>query len=314
MIISASRRTDIPSYYSDWFFNRLAEGFVYVRNPMNIHRVGKISLNKDVVDGIVFWTKNPAPMIPRLKELKEYSFYFQFTLNAYQNDVEVNIPPKNDVIIPTFQKLSDQIGPERVVWRYDPIFISEKYSLDYHISYFQKLAKRLSGYSKKCTISFIDYYRNTANNIKGLGISGPSDLEIKNLASSLSQIAFSFGFSMDTCAEKVELDDYGITHARCIDDKLLEKISGNYLKIPKDKSQRLECGCISSIDIGMYNTCKNCCKYCYANHSQKTVHENANNHDKFSPLISGLLRPDDIVSERKTVSNRISAQKNLLDY
>ena len=124
MIISASRRTDIPTYYSDWFFNRIKEGFVFVRNPMNAHQISRIDLRPDVVDGIVFWTKNPLPMLDRLDLLKEYTYYFQFTLTSYGEDVESNIPSKSNVIIPSFQRLSDKLGPERVIWRYDPIFLS----------------------------------------------------------------------------------------------------------------------------------------------------------------------------------------------
>ena len=140
MIISASRRTDIPTYYSDWFFNRIKEGFVFVRNPMNAHQISRIDLRPDVVDGIVFWTKNPLPMLDRLDLLKEYTYYFQFTLTSYGEDVESNIPSKSNVIIPSFQRLSDKLGPERVIWRYDPIFLSQKYSIDYHIHYFEMLA------------------------------------------------------------------------------------------------------------------------------------------------------------------------------
>ena len=128
MIISASRRTDIPSFYSEWLFNRLKEGYVCVRNPMNIHQISQISLSPDVVDGIVFWTKNPTPMLERIHELDNYTYYFQFTLNSYGKDIEKNVPSKNDVIIPTFKKLSSIIGKERIVWRYDPILINEHYT------------------------------------------------------------------------------------------------------------------------------------------------------------------------------------------
>ena len=170
MIISASRRTDIPTYYSTWFFNRLQEGYVLVRNPLNIHQVSKISLDPDVIDGIVFWTKNPIPMLDKLDRLKDYVYYFQFTLTSYGKDVETGIPSKKAVIIPAFQRLSDAIGPDRVIWRYDPIFLSETYSADYHIRFFEELAKKLSPYTKKCTISFIDMYRKTQKNVAGLSM------------------------------------------------------------------------------------------------------------------------------------------------
>ena len=131
MIISASRRTDIPSYYSEWFMNRIKEGFLYVRTPMNVHQVSKISLSPDVVDGIVFWTKNPAPMMDKLDLLSDYAYYFQFTVNSYARDIEPNIPNKNDTIIPLFKKLSNRIGKDRVIWRYDPILLTEKYTIEY---------------------------------------------------------------------------------------------------------------------------------------------------------------------------------------
>ena len=170
MIISASRRTDIPTYYCEWLFNRIKEGFVYVRNPMNVHQISKISLSPDVVDGIVFWTKNPVPMLDKLDELQDYAYYFQFTVNSYGKDIEANIPSKNDVIVPAFRELSRKIGAEKVIWRYDPIMLTSKYTIDYHVNYFNELAKRLSGYTHKCVISFVDFYRNTQTHLKDLDI------------------------------------------------------------------------------------------------------------------------------------------------
>lgn len=170
MIISASRRTDIPTYYSEWLFNRLREEYVLVRNPMNTHQIGKVSLSPDVVDGLVLWTKNPIPMLGRLSELEKYNFYFQFTLNAYGKDVEPNVPSKNDLIIPAFMELSKKIGRDRVVWRYDPIFLNEYYTMEYHKKYFKKLVSMLSDYTEKCTVSFIDLYQNTARNVQPLHI------------------------------------------------------------------------------------------------------------------------------------------------
>lgn len=298
MIISASRRTDIPTYYSEWFYNRIKEKYVLVRNPMNIHQVSKINLSPDVVDGIVFWTKNPAPMMDRLNELEEYNYYFQFTLNSYGKEVEPNIPFKNDILLSTFQRLSDKIGVDKVVWRYDPIFLNKNYTIDYHIEYFEKLAMRLKDYTCKCTISFIDLYRNTARNVKGLELSEMTFSDKRRLAQELSKIALGYGLKIDTCAEDINLEEFNITHARCIDDKRIEKIAGFSLNIEKDKNQRLECGCVASIDIGMYNTCRNGCKYCYANYSSNTVNSNFKSHDPNSQLISGQLSDDDVVNDR----------------
>lgn len=298
MIISASRRTDIPTYYSDWFLNRIKEGFVLVRNPMSIHQISKISLSPDVVDGIVFWTKNPLPMLDKLDLLKDYSYYFQFTITPYGKDVEPNIPSKPDVIIPAFQKLSNLIGAEKVVWRYDPIMLNAKYTLEYHVQAFEKIASQLSQYTQKCTISFVDYYRNTTNNVKELSPSEFPENKIIELSKMLSDIAHSYNLKMDTCAEAIELQQFGIEHARCIDDRLFEKILGCPLRVDKDKNQRLECGCISSIDIGMYNTCKNGCRYCYANFSDTTVKKNTEKHNPSSPLLFGEVGDDDHVKER----------------
>ena len=298
MIISASRRTDIPSYYLEWFFNRIKEGYVCVRNPMNIHQVGKISLSPDVVDGIVFWTKNPTPMLSRLDEISQYNYYFQFTVNSYNTDIETNVPSKNDVIIPTFQRLSKQIGKDRVIWRYDPILLNEKYTLDYHLTYFKMMADKLADYTEKCTISFIDIYRNIQKNMSSLQICSPSTEQQEEIIAKFVGIANEYGIYIDTCAEKVDFDKYGVKHAHCIDRERLERIGKYKLDVDKDKNQRDECGCVSSIDIGSYNTCKNGCLYCYANFSQKSVVANHSKHNPNSPLLYGDIESDDVVKER----------------
>ena len=304
MIISASRRTDIPTYYSDWFFNRIKEGFVYVRNPMNIHQISKISLSPAVVDGIVFWTKNPIPMMNRLDELENYMYYFQFTVTAYGNDVETNIPSKNDVIIPSFKKLSEKLGSNRVIWRYDPIMLTRKYTIEYHIKYFEKIAERLSGYTQKCIISFVDLYRNTQSHTKDLGIIPFKENDMIELAKKLSSIAKKYNIELETCSEKIDLEQFGISHGHCIDRILFEKLLNCKMNISKDKNQREECGCMASIDIGAYNTCKNGCKYCYANYSDKGVQNNFAAHNPLSPLLFGEINDDDKIIERKAKSCR----------
>ena len=302
MIISASRRTDIPTYYSEWFINRIKEGYVLVRNPMNAHQISKISLDPDIVDGIVFWTKNPIPMLDKLDRLQDYTYYFQFTLNSYGQDVEAHVPSKQNAIVPAFKKLSDQIGPDRVIWRYDPIFLNDKYTPEYHLRYFEQLAKILHSYTKKCTFSFIDMYRNTEKNVKGLDIHPFPVEQQRYIAKNLADIAHSYGLQIDTCAEGIDLEQYGIQHARCIDDRLLSKLLGCPLKVGKDKNQRLECGCIESIDIGTYNTCRNGCLYCYANYSQKSVQTNSQKHNPNSPLLFGEVGEGDRITERKVSS------------
>lgn len=310
MIISASRRTDIPSYYADWFYNRVKEGFVCVRNPMNFHQVSRISLSPDVVDGIVFWTKNPTPMLERLHELEEFTYYFQFTLNSYGTDIETNVPSKNDVVIPAFQQLSSQIGKERVVWRYDPILFTEKYTIDYHTKYFRLLADKLSNYTEKCTVSFLDFYKNTQRNIASLGIMPPSQDQVDEIMGIFSMIAREHGIYIDTCAEEVNLLKFGISHARCIDKERFERIGHFQMNVEKDKNQRAICGCMASIDIGAYNTCRNGCRYCYANFSPKTVQNNSSQHDPQSPLLFGTIAEDDTVRERQ-VNSCIDCQATL---
>lgn len=302
MIISASRRTDIPTYYSEWFFNRVKDGYVCVRNPMNIHQISKISLSPEVVDGIVFWTKNPIPMMPYLDKLNDYAYYFQFTVNSYGKDIELNVPNKNDIIIPAFRELSNRIGADRVIWRYDPILLTEKYTIDYHVNYFNELAKRLSGYTDKCIISFLDLYRNTQTHLKELNILPLGDKQMFELAERLVEIANKNNLIVESCAEKINLEKFGIQHGHCIDCSLFEKILNCKMNLSKDKNQRPECGCMESIDIGAYNTCKNGCRYCYANFSDKTVVKNTSVHNPYSPLIFGEIMSDDKIIERKMVS------------
>ena len=313
MIISASRRTDIPAYYSEWFVNRIHDGFVYVRNPMNIHQISKISLSRDVVDAIVFWTKNPVPMMDKIDEFKEYPYYFQFTLTSYGKDIETGLPSKNQVLIPAFCDLSKKIGRERIVWRYDPIFINDTYTVEYHKKYFKTLASKLGKYTEKCTVSFLDLYRNTERNIRPLGIRVPTEDERMEIMKSFVETAQEYGFYIDTCAEEVDLSELGITHARCIDQERIERIGKIHLDVKKDSNQRDVCGCVASIDIGTYNTCKNGCAYCYANYSKVTVENQTQNHDPSSPLLFGRVGSDDVIKERK-MKSLIQNQMSLFDF
>ncbi len=287
MILSASRRTDIPAYYSDWFFNRVREGYALVRNPMNAKQIRRIDLRPEAVDGIVFWTKNPAPMLTELSRLEGYVYYFQFTLNAYGREVEKGIPSKEDVVIPAFQRLSDRIGPDRVIWRYDPIFLNAQYSVEAHIRNFENLARHLSPYTRKCVISFMDLYRKTEKNMADFDIQQMTAQTQRNLAKRLAEIAQAHGLKLETCAEQMDLEQYGVGHARCIDDRLLEKLLRRPLKVRKDRNQRRECGCVESVDIGAYNTCRGGCRYCYANSSAKAVHANLERHNARSPILIG---------------------------
>ena len=311
MILSASRRTDIPTFYSDWFFNRIKEGFVLVRNPMNYRQISRIKITPDVVDGIVFWTKNPTPMINRLDELQEYMYYFQFTVTPYGKDIEPNLPNKNTETISAFRALSNNIGSDRIIWRYDPILINARYTIDYHIRAFRKIAEELNKHTKRVTISFIDIdYKGLKSNIKELNLVDLTEKMQRELASALAPIAHEYDLIIDTCAEKINLNKLGIEHARCIDDRLLSNLLSSKLDVQKDKNQRLECGCISSIDIGMYNTCMSGCLYCYANYSKNTVVSNHAKHNPLSPLLFGEVGTKDKITERIVKTHRNSQLKN----
>ena len=301
MILSVSRRTDIPAFYSEWFYNRLKEGFVYVRNPMNIHQVSKVVLLPEVIDCIVFWSKNPRPMIGRFGELKDYMYYFQYTINAYDQRMEMSVPRKEG-IINTFKELSDKIGPKRVIWRYDPILLTEKMNTDYHVKYFEEIAKRLKGFTNTCVISFVDLYKKTQSNLKDTQARELSQHEMVELAREMCQIAMGYGMMVQTCAEAIELESVGIKHGKCIDSVLIEDLLGVKLVVGKDPNQRKECGCVQSIDIGEYNTCAHGCKYCYANFKDSVVTRNRMAHDPESPLLIGHLEPEDKVTERKLFS------------
>ncbi len=302
MILSVSRRTDIPNYYSEWFYNRIRDGFVYARNPMNAHQVSKISLSPEVVDCIVFWTKNPKPMMDRLDELSAYNYYFQFTLTGYGKDMESNIPHKKEVMIPIFQELSRKVGSNKVIWRYDPIIFTSKYTSEYHLKAFEQIARAIKGYTKKCVISFVDTYAKNKKNMQTHGAYEVSDAVLIDFSTEISRIAKENDIIVASCAESIDLSKCNIEHNCCIDKTLIESIIGCRLNVGKDKNQRAECGCVESVEIGTYNTCKNGCKYCYANYSPESVIKNCQNYDLNSPLLCGAISDDDVITERKVRS------------
>ena len=222
MILSASRRTDIPNYYMDWFLHRIREGYVDVRNPINPHQISRISLSPSVVDCIVFWTKNPENMLPHLGELAAYPYYVQFTLTSYGRDIEPNLPDKKDRLIPTFQALSSKIGKERVVWRYDPIFLNQRYTVSYHLAAFSEIAKCLRGYTERVVISFIDLYAKTKRNTAGLFLSPPEGDTLFYMTGQMAQIAAENGMAIESCAESCDLQAVGVQHGSCIDPHLMQ--------------------------------------------------------------------------------------------
>lgn len=303
MIISASRRTDIPAFFSDWFYNRITEGYLLVRNPMNQHQISRINLSPKVVDCIVFWSKDPSRLIDRLHILRDYSFYFQYTLTGYGQRLEPNVPSSNESIA-IFDALSQTIGKDRIIWRYDPIILSETFNIEYHATRFEEIARQLSGRTRRCVISFVDMYKKSKRNMASVPVIEILAEQMIEVATTLHAIASKHDMELTSCAEAVDLARYGINHGKCIDDKLIEEISGFALDVEKDPTQRAECGCVASVDIGSYNTCAHECLYCYANYNHNWVHRNYAAHDPRSPLLFGVVRPEDKIYERQTVSCR----------
>ncbi len=311
MIISASRRTDIPAFYTEWFMNRIREGYVITRNPNN-HQPIRIILSPDIVDCIVFWTKNPIPMIERLDELKDYCYYFLFTLTGYGRDVEAHIPDKKKVMIPTFQRLSDKIGHERVIWRYDPILISDRYSVEYHLKAFEEIASSLRGYTEKCVFSFVDSYTKNMKAMQSLGVRDLSHDEMRDIAIQLRDIAASNNMIIASCAEEIDLDALSIAHNSCVDKALIERITGGKIKdikkYTKDPGQRPECKCITSKEIGVFNTCGNGCVYCYANFAPDSVKKNMAKYDPESPILCDVISDGEEVKDASDMKSWVDKE------
>ena len=302
-VISASRRTDIPAFYSDWFMNRIRRGVVAVPNPNNADQISWQSLRPETVEAIVFWTKDARPLLKHLAELDErrYRYYFQYTLNRYPDWLEPHTPHGAEAI-DAFLETSDLVGPDRVVWRYDPIFFLPGLDEKWHIEQHAHLAEELDGRTKRCVISFLDVFRKTKGNLGRACADGnlgsyksfPSDM--RAFGDALSGNARRRGMQVTTCAEPdgvVGSLGEGVTRGKCIDEQLLAKI-GVSVPDKKDKGQREACGCISSREIGMYDSCQHGCAYCYATVSTDVARENIRKrHDRDSASLLGLISDDD---------------------
>lgn len=298
MIVSVSRRTDIPQHYAAWFFQRLAAGEALVRNPMNPRQVSRLRLGPDTVDGWVFWSKYPAPMLPHLDALAGYPYYFQFTLTGYGQDLEPGVPDKDGQVVPLFLELSQRLGPERVLWRYDPVLLSPTYTVDFHRRRFEQLARRLADATCHCTLSFVDAYPSILKTLRRLDLRAPDAQEQQTLAGHFASVAQAYGLTLSTCAEAVDLAHLGIGHGACVDAARLARIAGWPLAAPKDLNQRGACGCTQSVDLGAYNTCANGCAYCYASYRPASITAQIARHDPASPLLVGHLEPGDTVRDR----------------
>lgn len=276
MIISASRRTDIPCYFSGWLLHRVRAGEVRVRNPFNAAQVRTVSLRRADVDAFVFWTKDPAPMTDVLAQLDAmgYPSYFQYTMTPYGPDIEPGLRPKPE-IERTLVQLSRAIGKERVLWRYDPILLTGAWTPDRHESAFARLCDAFAGYTPSVTISFVDAYKK----LKTPLVHPLSEGEMLDLARRLSAIASAHGLRINACCEPLDLTPFGIGRAACIDALRVSSLCGYNVAAKPDTGQRPGCNCARSVDIGVYNTCRNGCTYCYANHSPASITRNLARHD-----------------------------------
>lgn len=276
MIISASRRTDIPAFFGEWFSNRIKEGYFYRINPYNPKQVKGFSLLPEDVDIFVFWTKNPRPFFKHLDlvERMEFNYLFHYTLNDYPRIFEPGVSSVSQRL-DNFKELSDRIGPKRIIWRYDPIILSSLTPLEYHVEKISILARELSGYTERMVISFLDFYGKTQKRLDRLSLTEGIRFDdwlavenlgmLDNLSVQIAAIAKDNRIQVFTCSEGIDLQKHGIYPGSCIDGDLINETFGIRRRWKKDPSQRKSCHCVASVDMGVYDTCKFECVYCYAN-------------------------------------------------
>ena len=297
MIVSASRRTDLPRFYFDWFLNRLQAGFALVRNPRNPHAVSRVPLGEEVVDCLVFWTKDPAPMLGRLSALAPYPFYIQFTLNAYGPDIEPGLPAVEERLS-TFWQLSRRLSPQQVVWRYSPVVLGGGHTVRTHAEAFERLARALAGHTLQCRLSFLEPYRKIRLALAQRGLRDATGPEKAKLCALFSRIAAAHGIELSVCGN-VDAHTVGLPQAHCIDAELVGRLLGEGIRVPKDPGQPPGCFCAQSVDIGAYDSCPAGCVYCYANGPQSRAAAAFGRHDPQGELMLGTLLPGDVVTERK---------------
>jgi hypothetical protein len=250
---------------------RINEQFCVVSNPFNRNQVSRVSLKPEDVEAMVFWTKNPSPLIPYLDRLDQmgYRYYFQYTVNGYGELLEPRVPPLADCLA-AFRELAGRIGPEKVIWRYDPIVISNKSDIGYHKNRFSYILDCLHSSTRRVMISFVDDYRKAAVNFKRLAQSGLAIRQIRDVAEVADLVKYiakcceAKHIEVYSCAETFDLSGFGVKAGKCIDAELIGKLFNIKVSASKDKSQRKECGCVSAKDIGHYDTCLHGCLYCYA--------------------------------------------------
>ena len=294
MILNVSGRTDIVAFYTPWFMKRYDEGFVDVRNPFYPKLVNRIYFED--VDLILFCTKNPIPILNYINKIDK-KIIFHVTLTPYKKDIEPNVPKKTD-IIKAIKRLANIIGIDNLYIRYDPIFVSDKYNIHYHINAFDKLCKILNGYVKHFIISFMDDYKNVHKNMKYIKARKMVEDDYKAIGMSFSKSASKNGMTVQTCFEDINLVQYGFKKADCLSHELAYKLTGktNFKSYNIRKGNK--CKCVSMVDIGAYNTCMHFCKYCYANYDEQKVSKNILKHNQNSTILLDYLKEDDIIKRR----------------
>lgn len=313
MIISASRRTDIPAFYADWFINRIRAGWCLVPNPLNGHQLSFVPLIPEEVTVIVFWSKNPEPLIQYLDEIdrRGFRYYFQFTLNDYPQFMEPHLPNIIDRI-ETFKKLSERLGSLRVIWRYDPIVISNLTPLEFHVDKFSEIAKSLRGYTNRVMVSFVDYYKKTDlrfEELREYGFEFEKEFDHTPqafpLLKKMREIAHENEIEILTCAEDINFLSVGVAPGCCIDAELIHKLWSIKSDIKKDPTQRPVCLCAISKDIGINDTCLHGCAYCYATRKRETAERRYSEHDVNSPAIWGETRQLTDVEKSHLLATRL---------
>ncbi len=290
-IISASRRTDIPAWYARWFMNRVRAGFCDVPNPFNPRQVSRVSLRPADVPAVVFWTRDPGPILEDLPELDDRGLpsVFLFTLLDYPRTIDPGTAPL-EKRLDRFRRLADAVGPDRVIWRYDPIYLSPATDPDFHRRRFARLADALAGRTRRCVVSFLDVYRKMEKRLAALAGQGLQPVEpgpemIAPLIRDMIAAAEHHGIGLTSCAETRDLRSLGIRPGRCIDAEYLSRIFDLHLPHRKDPSQRKTCGCSVSKDIGMYDTCPAGCVYCYATRNINQARQRHQTHDPNGPSL-----------------------------
>lgn len=299
MIINTGQRTDIPAFYARWFANRLREGMVLVRSPYNPVSVTRYRLDPEVVDVIGMCSKNPAPLFPYMDLLRPFRQLWHVTITPYGKEIEPFVPDKRSVL-ESFRRLSDMVGPQCMVWRYDPILINEQYPAERHIRAFSYMARELEGYTHTAVISFIDLYEKTRRNFPEV-----RSVDRENrlmLGRAMVEIAKTHRMTVRPCAEGDELDEFGADCSGCMTIPVYEQAIGRHLNVPAHAPARKMCACHLSADIGAYNSCGHFCRYCYANYDADVVRRNMKEHDPDSPLLIGHLKPGDVVRDAQQES------------